>query len=240
MKKRKEDRVAGLVGGVFSLIGLVLLLIGIIVLVASIRFKQNAVEVPGVIAQIEVYRGTDDESEHQVYVTYEYGGRLYENVPISTYSGNMYEGKKITLYCDADNPGNCREGSMFFFVPILLMSMGACFAFVGVIFLLAFSGIGRAKKRKLMTTGQRLYAVVEQITVNESYTVNGRHPFLIYCTWNDSYRDVTYRFKSVNLWTDPEAVFPVGSTISVWVDPKDYSKYYVDAEEVERRIVDYT
>ena len=79
--------------------------------------------------------------------------------------------------------------------------------------------------------------------MNTGYSVNGRHPYVIYCAYEDEYNNTVYYFKSENLWYDPSFRFAIGSEIDVYVDPKDYSKNYVDTEKNYghgSRIVDFT
>lgn len=133
----------------------------------------------------------------------------------------------------------CIAGGIAFFSVIPLF-MGIIFSLVGFIPLI-ISAKKNKRQKNLLTNGRVLYATVDEITWNGSMTVNGQNPYLILCSYKDEYQDVIYRFKSNNLWIDPIHVFPVGSTIEVYVDPNDYSNYYVNAEKtIEAKIVDYT
>ena len=98
-----------------------------------------------------------------------------------------------------------------------------------------------SKRKKLIDAGHSIYATVDSIDINTSYSVNGRHPFVIYCSYKDEYKDVIYRFKSDNLWTDPSQVIEPGSEIRIYVDGTDFSKYHVDTESLlAGKIIDYT
>ncbi len=92
-----------------------------------------------------------------------------------------------------------------------------------------------------MEKGRRIMAVVDSIEVNTSYRVNGRHPYVIYCTYTDISTGIQYKYKSNNLWTDPTEIYTPGMDIPVYIDGNNYSKYFVDAETlINNRIVDYT
>ena len=124
--------------------------------------------------------------------------------------------------------------------PIVFIGMGVVFAVAGVFSLI---GISRKslKKRKLTASGQYIYATVESIEYNESISMNGKHPFVVYCTYRDDYKDVIYRFKSDNIWTNPEYVIQPGNEIKVFVDRQNYKNYHVDVESIlQGKIVDYT
>ena len=119
------------------------------------------------------------------------------------------------------------------------MIMGIIFTAVGAGMIIGF--LRRPLlERKLKKNSMVLYATVTDIKYDTSFTVNGENPFVIYCNWKDEYKDITYRFKSKGIWSDPSFYFPVGGTIPVRVNPKDYSQYMVDVEAMEKRIVDYT
>ena len=228
-----------LFSSVFLCIGLGLLVGATFWMHSASMFKKQAIEIPAEIVAIETYRNSDGDVSHQVYVNYEYGGKQYEMAALNSYSSNMYEGKEITLYCDVEHPGKIQEKSLFYMGPIIFMIMGIIFTVVGAGILIGF--LRRPLlERKLKKNSMVLYATVTDIKYDTSFTVNGENPFVIYCNWKDEYQDITYRFKSKGIWSDPSDYFPVGSTIPVRVNPKDYSQYMVDVETMEKRIVDYT
>lgn len=239
----KEDKLSQkiliLVPGVFLIAGVGMLIGGIFLLMSTLRFKETAIEISGEITRIDSTYDNDGDEHCSVFVSYEYSGERYENVRLNSYSSSMYEGKKISLYCDPENPRHIQAGSMLYFAPIFLLAMGTVFALVGGgILIPTITAI--SNRKKIREQGISIYATVEEIAYDTSITVNGRHPFALYCIYRDDYKDVTYRFKSGKLWIDPSTVFPVGSMIEVKVDANDYSKYYVNAEEVEKKIIDYT
>lgn len=239
MPQRKINKLLYLFPAIFLAVGLGLFTGGLIWLISCFQFRETAVEVPGIITEITEYRNSDGEYNHHVYVSYEYNGEVFENISLNAYSGSMYEGENIILLYDPERPGKVRLKSMLYFGPILLMGMGVLFSVIGGGILTAVL-CRSARRKKIRNQGKILYAIVEQIVHNESYTVNGIHPYVIYCTYRDDYRDVVYRFKSENLWSDPSALFPLGSSIEVRVDEKDYSKYYVNVEVMEKKFIDYT
>ena len=228
-----------LFSSVFLCIGLGLLVGAAFWMHSASMFKKQAIEIPAEIVAIETYRNSDGDVSHQVYVNYEYGGKQYEMAALNSYSSSMYEGKEITLYCDAEHSGKIQEKSLLYMGPIIFMIMGIIFTTVGAGILIGFLR-QPLLERKLKKNSMVLYATVTDIKYDTSFTVNGENPFVIYCNWKDEYQDITYRFKSKGIWSDPSDYFPVGSTIPVRVNPKDYSQYMVDVEAMEKRIVDYT
>lgn len=243
MKHKTKDpssRVLYLIYGIFALTGVILLLVSGIFTYNTISFGQNAEEISGVISRIIETRDSDGDMSHTVYVDYSYMGQSYSDVRINSYSSGMYEGKSITLLCDPDNPYHVMAKSTQYLGTIITLGMAIVFLLIGLIPLLAMQN-GKNKRKKLLEQGQSIFGEVESITRNMSYSVNGRHPYVLICTYTDIYSGVTYRFKSKSLWQDPSPHLPVGSTIEIKVDRNDYSKYYVMAEEAYKsNIIDYT
>lgn len=238
-QRASKKRVFYILPCTFLIVGIGLLIGGILWLSSSMRFQEKAVEISGVITDIASHRDSDGERHSSAYVSYEFGGELYEDVRLNSYSSSMHRGMEITLYCDPSDPWNVQPKSMIYFGPALLGGMGLLFALVGAV-VLAVMAAGASRRRKIREQGRSIYATVEEVARNVNYRVNGVHPFVIYCTYRDDYKDVTYRFKSENLMTDPSAFFPVGSTIEVKVMEDDYSQYCVIVDETDQKVIDYT
>lgn len=146
----------------------------------------------------------------------------------------------IALLCDPENPEKVKTESGIYIGVIVLAIMGISFFGVGTI-LLIISIKKRIQRKYLIENGRVLHATVERIDLNRNISINSQNPYIIYCTWKDEYADTLYRFKSDNLWTDPSPVFYKGSEIDVCVDAKDFSKYYVDAEQIlSKKVLDFT
>lgn len=224
---------------IFMIAGILLLAGGVFWFKYSLDFKEAAVQIYGEITKIESYRDSDDEVHNTVYVTYEYDGNIYKDVRINSYSSSMTKGKRISLYCDPNDPWRVRASSTLYFGPVTMAGTGLIFTVSGVGIFISMTVKG-VKQKKLREKGKSIYATVEQIACNKKLSKNGAHPYVIYCTYRDRYTDVTYRFKSETLWYDPSAQFPVGSTIEVKVDEKDYSRNYVKVEKTDGKVIDYT
>lgn len=226
--------------GIFAVIGAVLLVSAVMVYVSDQKFMAEAEEINGVIDTIETYRDSDHETHHRAYVNYTYNGQQYNKVRVNFYSSSMYEGKEITLYCDPQHPERVIVQGANIFAVVILSGMGVLFLCIGIIPIIISIRV-KAKKKKVRETGRTLYATVEEISYCRNYVINGRHPYVIFCSYRDDYKDITYRFKSEYLWVNPEPAVTVGSTIKVYVDANNYKNYYVDAESmIQGKIVDYT
>lgn len=237
-RKKRNNSAPFLVFLIFTLAGCGMLIGGFIILKNSLQFRKTAVEVTGTITSISSHRDSDGDAHHSAWVSYSYNGQHFDNVPLGFYSSNMYEGKDTILLVDPENPGHMKSKSGDTFTCIILLAMGAVFAAVGIIPLVRSLTLSQ-KAKKLVETGRQLHAVVEYTDVNRSVSYNGRHPFIVFCTYRDPGSDVTYRFKSKNLMHDPG--YAPGDPIEVFVDPEDYSNYTVIADgPANPKVIDYT
>lgn len=236
--KRKESTIT-LFFWIFGILGIVLLAVGVSLLISGIKFGKSAVETQAVITDIQTYRSGDD-TRHSVWVEYEYDGKVYKDVQLNEYSSGMRRGKKITILVDPENPERVSTKFGTVLAGGLLILMGVIFFCVG--FIPTVVGIRKSRlKKELIAGGRFIYAKVESITHNTSYRVNGRSPYVVYCTYQDEYKGVMYRFKSGNIWENPEYILQPGNDIRIYVKGEDYSKYYVDVESMlENKIIDYT
>ena len=106
------------------------------------------------------------------------------------------------------------------------------FGLVGVLFLL-IAGIFllvRNRRRRTMgkvrAEGRRLNAVVTAVDWNQSFSMNGRHPYVVNCQFVDG--TTVHTFRSENIWFDPSPDIWPGMDISVYVNQDNYNEYWVD------------
>ncbi len=236
----KKNKLVYFLYGTFALVGIIFVIVGVVLLISGMQFRKTAVEVTAVITKIDSYRDFDGEMNYDVYVDYSYDGNTYSKVRLNEYNSSMYEGKEISLFIDPDVPTRKTTNFGSIFGVVICIGIGSIFSLVGICSILVMRR-KTVKNKELIAAGHSIFATVNSIEINTSYSVNRRHPFVIYCSYKDEYKDLVYRFKSDNLWTDPSLVIAPGSEIRVYVDGTDFSKYHVDAESIlEGKVVDYT
>ncbi len=238
VKNASGGFVIGLVGVIFLIVGTVLLAAGIVWLSHVRRFTANADVIDAVITDIERYRESDGDWHSRVYVSYEYRGNSYRDVPISQYSSMMRVGKELKLYIDPDSPYDVSYTKLTYLGPGLFAGLGALFAVVGGV--LCAGGIVRSgKKRKLRENGRLIYAEVTGGYLNTAYSAGGRSPYVLECRYIDEYSGQTYLYADKYCWQDPQMF--IGQQVPVYVDPNDMSKYVVDSERLAQQanVVDY-
>lgn len=85
-----------------------------------------------------------------------------------------------------------------------------------------------SKKKKLIETGARAEAVITAVDIDQSTRINHRHPYKAQCEVTDSATGEVYLYSSEGVMEDIR--YLTGSKVTVYYDPYDRSKYYVDLD----------
>ena len=67
-----------------------------------------------------------------------------------------------------------------------------------------------------------------RLTTSQDLGTSNSFPYVILVSWKDVSTGRDYIFRSLLLSNDPSDRFKVGENIDVYLDPKNYQKYYVD------------
>jgi len=96
---------------IFGLVGIALLVAGILMYRADTRFKNTATETTAVITQIDAYSTRNGRghnvTQYNVYVAFTVHGKEYTGA-LGYHTGGMREGQTVTIYYNADDPGDFR------------------------------------------------------------------------------------------------------------------------------------
>ena len=229
----KECKLENLVWIIFFSLGVVFILVGLIIYLCFFNY-QNKIETTGTITKISAYRN-DNDSDYDVYVSYNVNGKDYENI-LNGYASNFYEGKKIKIYYDKDNPNKIGMKSLDLLFLI--------FPSIGLIFLI-IGGLGifvKVKKKRLeknlKLNGKLIYADYVETVINYSYRVNGRCPYNIILNWTNPVNNKTYIFKSKNIWLDSEDIIKEKNITKFPVYINSKMKYYVDVDILVKDVID--
>lgn len=152
--------------------------------------------------------------------------RRYWNL---TSAAGMKE-KNIEVLVSRDNPREVRAAATSWLFVLIFGLVGFIFAVIGIIMSVLYA---RKKKKKkwLRNNGRKIQAEVTGGRVCYNYTVNNRHPFAIECRYEDTGYGQVYLFSSEPTWLNPHNY--IGSFVTVYVDPSDMSRYFVDADSLK-------
>lgn len=105
--------------------------------------------------------------------------------------------------------------------------MGLLFFFVGLALLISDirKNLGR---KELIKNGYRIYAQITEVYEDNNIVINGHHPQYAVSRYEDPNTLTTQIFKSISFDTDLSGA--IGMTVSVYLDPADHSKYYMDLD----------
>jgi hypothetical protein len=115
--------------------------------------------------------------------------------------------------------------------PLVLGIMGFVFSAIGG-GIRYYMSKQRARKEMLKRSGRRLRAMIIRTYYDTSVTFrsgqNVQHPLIVECEADLSGRKQT--FKSDQVWNKTD--FTEGNEITVYIDTRDYTNYWVDTGEI--------
>ena len=218
-------------GMVFVIAGLLFLVIFIFIVVENNNFMETAKETTAVVTEVRkerVRRNGKYRTDYDVYVYYEVDGVAY-NQEINGGNASMKKGQKLVVYYNPENPRDVRSGG------------GSGIKYFGVVFSLAFTVIGvlvgivpavKANKlKKLKETGNQTTAMITDIVIDKSIRINKRYPNKAICEEVDPVTNEKYLYSSDGVMGDIS--YLQGQLVTVYYDPYDKSRYYVDLESVD-------
>lgn len=220
-----------LIGIVFAIFGAGIIIGGIFTTISTAKFKETAVQTTATVVSVSRHTDSDGDTTYKVYVTYSVDGEMYNG----SYSTSSYitEGSMKTVYYDKNNPASIKA-TISSSDGIMTIACGIPFFAIG--FGMIFHKLNKASgKKKMLETGDKIYANLKEITMNYSYSVNNRHPYIIICTGKDNVTGEVRTFKSENIWHNPEYIIKERNitTFPVYIDINNRKKYYLSLEEFE-------
>ena len=159
-------------------------------------------------------------------------GALFLVIGILISSSLYYKGGNVTIngvytYCP---PGEFNIAIGMFLG--IFGGLGLIFFILGMILLI--NGLKRSKAiKQLLEEGKQITATITDIERNQSVRVNGRHPYIVYCEYEDAYSGKIHVFRSDNVMDNPGDV--IGQSIPVMVDRDNWDLYYVDTNSLTSR-----
>lgn len=114
----------------------------------------------------------------------------------------------------------------------VFLGCGALFTILGTAFLL-WVILKTVRRKKLIENGEQLTGVITAVRLNMNVTVNGVHPYRAECEVVDPYSGERYLYSSDNTIEDISAF--MGMSVTVYADPNDRKKYYVDIASLTNR-----
>lgn len=198
---------------VFLAIGLVFLAVTGILGIVTQRDSADMIEVTGTIVQLRGSKPT---------VEYSLNGQSYSCYP-SVKSTTFRLGAPYKLMVDPSDPWRYTDITV---IPIFGL-IGGVFTVVAVIIGVILRRQA-ARREELLAIGRRVSAVITDVRIQHSVTVNGRHPVYAVAECTHPYTGQTTEVKSPSVFRRD---LTSGQALDVYFDPNDPDKYLVDLTE---------
>ena len=232
----KEDLLWAVLGATFLSIGVIFFGVGVFATAYIHAFQARAVEITGVISDIEEETRTvtrngrhTTETSHYTYVDYTYESRVYDHVHYGFYTTGMEVGDDVTILVDPMNPSKIMAPGMSIF-GYIFGGIGFVFTVMGAVFAGIFVS-HKKKKERLLRDGWILQARITNITGTGNVLSRRQRPVVVYANYIDPTNGAEYRFASnglYNVTADMRARLNIGYPINVYVEPGNFNNYYVD------------
>lgn len=222
-------KVIAIIKYTFGLIGLALLIGAVYLHLDTREFLSSATKTQGSVIDFATHR-SDGTTMYAPVVSYQArDGKTYEYISNTSSSSRSYDiGEQVGIFYLQDNPQDAKIDSFFqlYFGELILFILGGIFFLIGAGMM--WAGISSNRKREyLQTQGRLIQAKFQEVGVNESLSVNGRHPFVILAQWLDPVTNKIHVFESDNIWFDPTEYIK-DDTIPVYIQPDNPNRYWVD------------
>lgn len=136
------------------------------------------------------------------------------------------KGDKVTLWYDPAIPQKIDFGDTIGY-NMRGVFAGGFFFLIGLYYLIRYSLRDSANK-KLVRSGQKIAAEFVSVDRNERYRMGDNNPWVIKCKWTDNRHNREYFFISKDYTIDPAPYLNGRSSLDIFIDPLDPTKYYMD------------
>ena len=213
----------------FSIIGLGMLVGAFFFFQHTQDFLKTAVSAEGKVIDLVRSRSSDSTVYKPVVKFTTLTG---EQVQFTSSTGSnpasYSRGETVEVLYQETSPTKAKING-FFSVwggTLIFSILGAVFFLVGFSIFL-FGYLKNKKDEYLKTYGSPIFTKFESVGLNESFTVNGRHPYQVTTQWKNPQTNQLHIFKSDNIWFDPTDHINT-EDIVVLIDKKNPKKYFMD------------
>lgn len=215
-------------GWLFFAVGMIMLIVGGIFYFNDMGLREKYEKTTAKIINIYKDKASVDVEFYVERKRY-FGG-------INYYNSSMEVEGTIPVYYNPKDPNDFYYGG-FILANYIVIGIGGFFSIIGFVLLVA-SGGNKKKYAKIKKYGCCINATVTAIRPNIDVYVNGKNPNVLEANCLNPADGRYYYFKSENIWHDIAPIIHKASirTIPVYVNPKDFTEYYIDMEPVLKYI----
>lgn len=187
------------------------------------------------VIEMVAHHSDDGTTYAPVYQFRTRTGDLIETESSSSSNPPSYQvNERVIVYYNPSNPQENKLDGFFSLwgMSVILGIMGSVFFSVGLVPFL-FSKIRNRKQALLKANGEAIQAEIKEVVVNESFSVNNKHPYNIKALWQDPKDGSSHSFKSSNIWFDPQPLIKQ-EKVTVYINRENPNKYFMDTSFLEK------
>lgn len=215
--------------------GIMFLIVGIVLSSEAYSFRRNAEETTAVVTEIEIlttrrkYGG--ENHNRMAYAQYTVDGEVY-NSRLSGFYPNLSEGQQIQIIYNPENPASARsadyksKGESFIPVSVIFIVLGSLLLAAS----LMTGGAGIRTNGRLVSDGIPVTAVIISVTLDTTVKIKGKYPYKALCEADNPVTGERFLYNSHGVEENIRHL--VGKGVTVYCDPEDREKYYVDLDSV--------
>jgi hypothetical protein len=222
---------------IFAFIGIAMLVGAFLVYQNTNKFIASALKAEGQVIDFEANRSSDSSTTYAPVIKFVASDdKEYQFVSSVSSNPPSYDvGEVVEILYQESDPNDAQVNGFFslHLGELILGILGSVFLSIGGGILL-YGFLGNKKREYLIANGVSINAKFQDVTLNKSITVNGRHPFVIICQWLNPATNELHEFESDNIWFDPTD-FIKADTINVLIEQNNPKKYWMDTRFLPKK-----
>jgi len=173
-----------------------------------------------------------DSTAIAIIINYEYNGKEYIT-ELGYFSGELTIASTVTIYINKDNPSDFIYEGANKFGLYFCMIVGS----VMLIFSVVFFFINKYNNKinvTLLQKGKLIQAEIIYADEEETKSSFEKHPFIFTCVYFDEEKEEQIYFTSESVYCKKMGSKYIGEKVNIYVDPNDYTNYYIDLKLFEQ------
>lgn len=223
----KNAKLSIILSIILAIIGVVFLLTSINLMIYNNKLKKENIKILATV--------TNSDFNNQFTTVSFFINEKEYNAIAQKYYSEVQIGDTIEIYYNKENPtqilleSNNKNPAIYFVISVILLAISLS--------VIIHKLNNLVDKETVKKTGKRVEAELEDIVYNTKITSNGKHPYYIICIWKNKVTGKTYRFKSDNLWYNPNEQFKKSGIekVPVYIIPSNPNQYYVDIDSINEK-----
>lgn len=222
-------KVLAIIKYTFAVVGLCVLIGAFFLYKNTHDFLQNSVSTQGVVLEL-VRSASSDSTTYAPVVLFEAeNGAVVEfTSSVSSNPPSYATGDRVEVLYQTSEPERARIKSFFSLwgAPLILGILGSVFFLVGFS-IIVFGFLRKKKAKDLQANGVAIWAKINSVELNTSYSMNGQHPYVIIAQWLNPKTSEIHVFRSDHIWYDPSDHIH-SDDIKVLIEKDNPKTYHVD------------